>query len=58
MYQKICLEHCFWYFLGILKQMLNLLFIRMYGDFPPIAESSPDLCMPKKEREFFLKSEA
>lgn len=52
MYQKICLEHCFWYFLGILKQMLNLLFIRMYGDFPPIAESSPDLYMPKKERIF------
>ena len=58
MYQKICLEHCFEYFLGILKQMLNLLFTRIYDDFPSITEITPDLYMLKKEREFFLKSEA
>lgn len=58
MYQKICLEHCFQYFSGVLKQMLNLLFITIYDDFPSITEMSPDLYMPKKEREFFLKSEA
>lgn len=52
MYQKICLEHCFQYFPGVLKQMLNLLFIRIYDDFPSITEMSPDLYMPKKERIF------
>lgn len=42
-------KHCLQYVLDILKQKLNLLFIKMCDYFLPSTKISLDLCMPKHD---------